>query len=277
MRIDAHQHFWHYEPAEFGWITDPILARDFAPADLFALLKLAGLDGCIAVQARTIREETDFLLGCADRFDIIKAVTGWVDLLQPDVAARLARWDGRHKLRGIRHVLQAEPDVAAILTNEIFLANIATLQSRRLIYELLITQTQFTGVAAFCAAMDSEFLVLDHLGKPKVGQSDDHGLAVWRADLKALGALPHVACKLSGLVTEADGAVTPDDFTPYLDAALEAFGPDRIMFGSDWPVCTRAASYADVCGLIENWSEKLTDTEQAALWGGNAARIYRIS
>lgn len=279
-RIDSHQHFWRYEPVEYAWIDEQmsVLRRDFLPPDLRPLLDTQRIEQCIAVQARTTDEETDFLLALATEYPWIAAVIGWVDLRADDVQRRLDRWSGARKLAGFRHILQAEhippggPDAA-------FSRGVALLQKRELIYELLLRSPQLPAMAEFCRVHDSYWLVLDHLGKPNIR---DGAYAQWRRDIEPIAALPHVVCKVSGIVTEAmdakgaKGAFKLEDLPVYLDAVLEVFGPERLMFGSDWPVCLLAAPYAQVAEIVEQWAERLSVSERDALWGGTARRVYRI-
>lgn len=276
-RIDSHQHFWRYDPAEYAWIDEQmkVLRRDFLPPDLRPLLDAQRIDRCIAVQARTTEEETDFLLGLAAEYPWIAAVIGWVDLRADDLQQRVDQWNGARKLVGFRHILQAEnippggPDAA-------FCRGVATLQKRELIYELLLRSPQLHAMADFCRVHDSYWLVLDHLGKPNIR---DRAYAEWRRDVEPIAALPHVVCKVSGMVTEAmdaNGAFVPEDLTMFLDAVLELFGPERLMFGSDWPVCLLAAPYAQVTGIVEQWAAKLSSSERDALWGDTARRVYRL-
>jgi L-fuconolactonase len=283
-RIDSHQHFWRYQAAEFPWIDSrmPALQRDWLPPDLQPLLSASGIGRCIAVQARCTEEETDFLLALAARHPWIAAVVGWAELRTGDAAPRLDRWQGQSKLKGIRHILQDEADVPEMLARPAFRRNVAAVQARGLVYEVLVNSRQFAGVADFCTRLDGHTLVLDHLGKPDIRNRSPAAFSSWRDGLQPLAALPHVMCKLSGLVTEAAWAegrlqgFGPQDFHPYLDTALALFGPERLMFGSDWPVCLLAQNYAGVCGLIEGWAGRLSADEQAALWGGNAERCYAI-
>lgn len=275
-RIDSHQHFWRYEPIEYGWIDDPMsaLRRDFLPPDLRPLLDAQGIDRCIAVQARTTEEETDFLLGLAAQYPWIAAVIGWVDLRSDDVERRLERWSEARKLAGFRHVLQAEP-IPASGPDASFSRGVTVLQKKELIYELLLRSPQLHAMTEFCRLHDAYWLVLDHLGKPNIR---DGAFAQWRRDLAPIAALPHVVCKVSGMVTEAmdaTGAYKLNDLPMYLDAVLELFGPSRLMFGSDWPVCLLAAPYRDVTEIVEQWAETLSASERDALWGGTAHRLYR--
>jgi L-fuconolactonase len=276
IRIDAHQHFWRYRAADYPWMGEgmDVLRRDHLPQQLRPLLDAHGITGCIAVQARATEAETDFLLDLAREHDWIMAVIGWVDLRADDLEQRLARWDGQGKLAGFRHLLQDEADVPAVLADESFNRGVTTLQARGQIYEVLVRAPQLADVPAFCARHDRHWLVLDHLGKPAIGGDGD---AQWRERLRQLAALPHVLCKVSGLVTEiGDRAMDADVLHRYLDAALELFGAQRLMFGSDWPVCLLKAEYAQVFDILERWAARLGRDEQAALWGGTAARCYGL-
>ena len=276
-RIDSHQHFWRYEPAEYAWIDDQMstLRRDFLPPGLRPLLDAQRIDQCIAVQARTTEQETDFLLALADEHPWIVAVIGWVDLRSDALQRRMDRWSGARKLAGFRHILQAEqippdgPDAA-------FRRGVAMLQRKEFIYELLLRSPQLHAMAEFCRVHDSHWLVLDHLGKPNIRE---RGYAQWRRDVEPIAALPHVVCKVSGMVTEAcdaEGTFSPEDLPVYLDAVLELFGPQRLMFGSDWPVCLLAAPYAQVAEIVERWAARLSPAERDALWGDTARRVYRL-
>jgi L-fuconolactonase len=276
-RIDSHQHFWRYDPAGYAWIDEQmgILRHDFLPPDLWPLLDAQRIEQCIAVQARTTEEETDFLLALAAEHPWIAAVIGWVDLRAEDLQQRMDQWSGARKLAGFRHILQAEhipptgPDAA-------FCSGVAVLQKRELIYELLLRSPQLSAMENFCRVHDAYWLVLDHLGKPNIRE---RAYAQWRRDIEPIAALPHVVCKVSGMVTEAmdaNGAFNPEDLTMFLDAVLELFGPERLMFGSDWPVCLLAAPYARLAGIVEHWAAKLSPSERDALWGDTARRVYRL-
>lgn len=276
-RIDSHQHFWRYDPAEYDWIDAQmrVLRRDFLPPDLRPLLDARSIDRCIAVQARTLEKETDFLLSLAAQHPWIAAVIGWVDLRASDVEERVDRWNGARKLAGFRHVLQAEV-IPTDGPDDAFGRGVAMLQKKEFIYELLLVSPQLRAMAEFCRTHDRHWLVLDHLGKPDIRNG---GHAQWRRDLEPIAALPHVVCKLSGMVTEATdtkGTFDPAELTAYLDTALELFGPGRLLFGSDWPVCLLAAPYAQVADIVEGWAGKLSVSERAALWGENATRVYRL-
>jgi L-fuconolactonase len=277
MRIDAHQHFWRYDPTGYGWIAAdmPALRRDWLPQDLEPLLDAQGIVACIAVQARADEAENAFLLELAQRHPRIAAVVGWVDLLAADADARLAYWCAQPRFRGVRHLLQDDPDVAATLADPRFDRGIAAVQAHGLVYEVLVHgPEQLAHVPAFCARHDRHWLVLDHLGKPRIGGAGEDD---WRRQLRAVAASPHVLCKLSGLVTEVVRTdVSRDVLFRHLDTALEAFGSDRLMFGSDWPVCLLRADYAEVAALVRDWAARLSNDEQGLLWGGTAARCYGL-
>ncbi|KVL47770.1 amidohydrolase [Burkholderia cepacia] len=285
VRIDSHQHFWRYRAADYPWIGPgmEVLARDYLPGALRPLMHAQALGASIAVQARTGRDETAFLLDLARDDAHIAAVVGWEDLAAPQLAERVAEWRSP-KLRGFRHQVQDEADVGAFVADPGFNRGVAWLQANGYVYDVLVFERQLPDVQAFCARHDAHWLVLDHAGKPALAEfeRDESALGRWRAALRELGALPHVACKLSGLVTEADwkrGLRGKDvrHIEQCLDAALDAFGPQRLMFGSDWPVCLLAASYDEVASIVERWAEsRLSAAERSALWGGTAARCYAV-
>lgn len=274
-RIDAHQHFWRYRPQAFPWISDamPTLRRDLLPDDLLPRLAAQRLDGCIAVQARQSLEETLFLLALAEAHPQVRGVVGWLPLASPQLTDLLEPLQARRALRGFRHLVQDEADPAAWLCQPALTEGMRLIQSRGYLYELLVTHRHLAAAAAFAARHDRHWLVLDHLGKPDIAR----GAAHWARQIAPLAALPHVACKLSGLVTEAPGGQwTPEQLRPFFDAALEAFGPQRLLFGSDWPVCLLAAEYDAVAGLCEQALAGLSEPERAAIWGGNACRLYAL-
>ena len=289
MKIDTHQHYWRYLPEEFGWISDdmPVLQRDCMPADCETQMHFAGVDRVVAVQARSVERETDFLLKLAAEHPHIAGVVGWADLAEPGLADRLDRWMHNPAFRGLRHILQDEPDVPVIVQSAAFQAGMAALQARRLTYDVLVYAHQLPQVLDFCARFDAHWLVLDHLGKPDLKQwrEGSPADAQWYAELQALAALPHVMCKLSGLVTETgckgQSAPTLQDeraIHACYDRALKLFGPHRLMFGSDWPVCQLAAPYEAVLSLTESWAQsRLTDVEQQNFWSGNAIQCYGLA
>jgi len=276
VRLDAHQHFWRYSPAEYGWIDARMgrIARDFLPPDLLPELARAGLDGALAVQARSSLAETHFLLELARAEPRVRGVVGWVDLCAPDVGAVLDALAGERRLVGLRHIVQDEPDDRFLLRPD-FQHGIAALAGRGLVYDVLIYPRQLEAARRFVAAFPEQPFVLDHLAKPAIARAEREP---WERAFRALGAFPNLACKVSGLVTEATwNAWKPADFRFYLDVALETFGAERLLFGSDWPVCLLAArDYAEVHALVADWASALSPSEQAALFGANAARIYRL-
>ncbi|MEM6568641.1 MAG: amidohydrolase family protein [Planctomycetota bacterium] len=260
MRIDAHQHFWRYDAARYGWIADGGLAalqRDFLPADLDPLLRANGMQGSIAVQARQDVEETEWLLDLAAETSWILGVVGWVDMRSETVDVELERLRARaggDRLVGLRHVVQDEPP--GFLDDPTFRAGVAQLAKHDLTYDVLVYERQMEEAVRFCAAFPDQRLVLDHIGKPRIA---DGAIDEWARRLRELGAMEHVTCKVSGMVTEADHASwTYEQITPYIDAAYEAFGPERLVFGTDWPVCTLAADYGRVCEVFDNWQRSLS-------------------
>jgi L-fucono-1,5-lactonase len=271
--IDAHQHFWQYDPAEYPWIDESMapLRRDFMPGDLLRDMEPAGVKASVAVQARQTLEETRWLLDLADRHAFIAGVVGWVDLLS-DVGAQLEEFSGRPRLVGIRHIAQAEPDGFLLRTE--LLRGIARLAEMGLGYDILVYARQMPDAVAFARALPEQALVLDHLGKPAVRNGE---YAAWRQSLDDLAALAHVSCKLSGLVTEADWrSWTPGQLRPYLDAALEAFGPSRVMLGSDWPVCTVAAGYREVIALVMDAISEYSADERRQITSETAKQFWHL-
>jgi L-fuconolactonase len=274
-RLDAHQHFWHYDPVEYEWIDGSMAAlrRDFLPADLEPELRAAGFDACVAVQARQSLEETRWLLELADRHAFVAGVVGWVDLQAPDLRAQLEPIAGRAKLVGLRHIVQAEPDDRFLLRPE-FLRGVAALGDFGLAYDILIYPRHLPAAVEFAQRLEGHRLVLDHLAKPDIRGGE---IEEWRRHLRALAACSHVMAKLSGLVTEADWhAWTPEEMRPYLDVAFECFGYERLMIGSDWPVCTVAADYGRTMRVVTDYMRGRPSREQDAVLGGNAARLWQL-
>jgi L-fuconolactonase len=273
-RIDSHQHFWRYRPETHGWINNrmAVLKRDFLPEDLEPLLRAEGVSGCVAVQAAQSLDETRFLLQLADEHPFIRAVVGWVDLIAPDLEAQLESFAGRERLRGIRHIAQDEID-DFWLAREDVIRGVGKLRRFGLTYDLLVFARQIGAAFALAKALPDQPFVLDHIAKPEIARGR---VEPWATDLRRLAELPNVWCKLSGLVTEAREGWQASDFGPYLDVVLEAFGPSRLMFGSDWPVCLLAGSYPNVAALARRATSALSRDEQDAVMGGNAARFYGI-
>lgn len=273
MRIDSHQHFWRYTPRDYAWIDDTmgVLRRDFLPSDVEPLLSASRIDGCIAVQAQETIEETQWLLELADRHPWILGVVGWVNLCADDVEDQLGRIAHR-ELVGVRAVLQARPDSHMALPQ--FRRGVVAALGRGLCYDVLVYARQLRAAIDLCSAFPSQRLVLDHFGKPDVRSN---GFLDWARDLRELAQLPHVHCKVSGLATEAHWQQwTEDDLRRYLDLAVEAFGPSRLMFGSDWPVALCATPYARWSDLVDRWLAGFDAEDQAAVRGGVAADFYRL-
>jgi L-fuconolactonase len=274
MRIDAHQHFWIYSSTEYPWIQpDWPIRRDFLPANLAPLLAAIGFDGSIAVQARQSLEESRWLLQLADASPVIKGVVGWVDLRAPDVEEQLAPLAVHPKFVGVRHVVQDEPDDRFVL-GENFRRGIAKLKGFGLTYDILIYPNQLPAAIELVREYPEQPFVLDHLAKPLISEGL---LSPWREQVRELASSPNVMCKVSGLVTEARwSAWKPEDFLPFLDVALQAFGPDRLMFGSDWPVALLSADYAKVFGLVRDYIAGQDKNLVDKILGLNAARFYQL-
>lgn len=274
MRIDSHQHFWRYSAADYPWMQEGwSIRRNYLPEDLAPELRACGLDGCIAVQARQTLNETRWLLELADTSPIIKGVVGWADLRAPEVEEQLAQFATNPKLAGVRHVVQDEPDDAFMLRAD-FQRGIAKLRTFSLTYDMLIYPRQLSAAIELARAFPEQPFVLDHLAKPFIR---DGVISPWREQLQELAASPNVMCKVSGLVTEARWqGWQPADFRPYLDAAFEAFGPDRLMYGSDWPVTLLAGSYTQVFALARDYVASLGSETEEKFFGLNAARFYDL-
>jgi L-fuconolactonase len=275
MKLDSHQHFWKYDPAQYPWIPQSSpLHRDWLPADLAPLLASAGIEGCIAVQARQTVEESRWLLALAETAPIIKGVVGWVDMRSERVGDQLAQFAPNPKFRGVRHVVQDEPEVNFMLGAN-FLRGIGQLHDFGLTYDILIYPPQLPAAIELAKRFPLQPFVLDHIAKPRI---KDGTLEPWREQIRELAKAPNVMCKVSGMVTEANRAAwKTEDFAPYLDVVAEAFGEDRLMYGSDWPVCLLAGGYDRVFGLAESYFAKLPAEARAKIFGGNAARFYGIA
>jgi L-fuconolactonase len=275
-RIDAHQHFWRYSPTTHAWIDDSmgVLKRDYLPPDLAPLLVERGYDGCVAVQAEQTVAETRWLLGLAAAHPFIKGVVGWVDLRDPDVADVLRELSADRRFRGVRHIVQAEPDDRFMLQPE-FQRGLAALAPLGLVYDVLVYPKQLPAAIELVPRFPEQRFVLDHIAKPDIKRG---AREPWATQIRTLGQNPNLSCKLSGLVTEADWARwQPADIHPYLDTVLEAFGPERLMIGSDWPVATLAGDYHRVMALVEEYlAARLPAAAGEAVLGGTAARVYGL-
>lgn len=274
LRIDAHQHFWKYHASDYPWIErDWPIRRDFLPADLEAELQAGGLDGSVAVQARQSVEESRWLLELADQWPMIKGVVGWVNLLSERVEEQLAEFANHRKFVGVRHVVQDEPDDDFMLRPD-FLRGMKKLQRFQLAYDILIYPRQLPAAIELVRRFPEQRFVLDHLAKPRI---KDRILEPWAAGIGKLATAPNLWCKISGMVTEARWrAWQPEDFRPYLDRAWEAFGENRLLVGSDWPVCLNSADYSQVMDLLENYLGQFSAEAREKVWGGNAIEAYRL-
>ena len=274
MRVDSHHHFWRYNSREYGWIDDrmAVLRRDFLPGDLAPLLRDSGIDATVAVQARQSMEETGWLLDLAGQNDWVAGVVGWAPLIHSAIEETLERLAQNPKLKGVRHLLQGEPD--EYMAREDFNAGVAKLSRYGLTYDLLVLERQLPAAIAFVDRHPNQPIVLDHLAKPLIAAQQ---LDPWRANIRELARRPHLRCKLSGMVTEADfDHWTIDDLRPYVETAIEAFGPDRMLFGSDWAVSTVASSYGLWVDTVQQSIAELSESERAGIFGGNAVNFYKL-
>ena len=275
MRIDAHQHFWNYSAAEYPWIGAGLerLARDYLPSDLEPLLAAKQIDGSVAVQARQSVEESLWLLALAKAHPLVKGVVGWVDLRSDRVGDDLRVLAANPTFVGVRHVVQDEPDPRFVL-GEGFIRGLRQLCQHGLTYDLLLYPSQLPAAIELVELLPEQPFVVDHLAKPRIATGE---IADWGRDIRAIARHDNVCCKVSGMVTEAvRRGWKRDDFTPYLDVVLEAFGPERLMFGSDWPVCLLAGEYADVAAIPRDYFSRLSATEQRMIWGDTAAGFYGL-
>jgi L-fuconolactonase len=273
--IDAHHHLWNYDTEDYAWIGPEmnVLRRDFTPTDLHIEMQQAGVDGAIAVQARQTLQETEWLLSLAVQNEFMRGVVGWAPLIDAAVSDDLQRLAAQPKLKGIRHVLQDEPDDFYMLRND-FNAGITQLRRFNLVYDVLIFERHLPQTIQFVDRHPGQVFVIDHIAKPRIRQGV---LSPWRENLKELARRSHCFCKLSGVLTEADWQNwRPEGIHPYLDAVLDAFGPNRCLFGSDWPVLLLADSYAGWVATVKNFVSRLSSTEQARVLGGTAAEVYRL-
>lgn len=274
MKIDAHQHFWRFDPVRDRWITDEmsVIRRDFLPEELLQAQRAVGIDGSVAVQADQSEEETHFLLRLAEDHPFILGVVGWVDLLGPKLEERLEHFSQFQRFRGVRHIAQAEAD--HFLARGDVVNRIGMLRDFGLTYDILVYPRQLPATLSLVSRLPDQPFVLDHMAKPLIREGR---MEPWAELMRELAAHRNVWCKVSGLVTEADwGHWRPDDFRPYLDVVFEAFGPDRLMFGSDWPVCLLAGEYSEVWEMVLGYAAHLSPTEREGLFGGNAAAFYGL-
>jgi L-fuconolactonase len=275
MTIDSHHHFWKYGAAEYGWIDDTmkVIRRDFLPADLEKEIQAAGIDGVVSVQARQTLEENRFLLDFARRHDFIQGVVGWVPLVDGNVKGALEEFAAERKAKGVRHVLQGEPDDRYMLRAD-FNRGIALLKDLGLVYDILIFERHLPQTLQFVDRHPNQVFVLDHIAKPRI---KDGFLSPWQTNIVQLAHRPNVYCKLSGMVTEADYQNwTEEELTPYIDTVISAFGPKRVMFGSDWPVCLVACPYGRWVEIVKKRIAELTAAEQQRILGETAVEAYKL-
>lgn len=274
-RIDSHQHFWRYNHEDYPWMDEPRapLKIDYLPPDLQPLMAATGIDGTVAVQARQNLRETEFLLELSDQYDFIRGVVGWVDMRADDVEAQLERFAPHPRMVGVRHIVHDEADDRFMLGGN-FLRGLSKLEACDLRYDLLLFPRHLPIAIDVVKQFPKQLFVLDHIAKPFI---KDGMLEPWESDIRKLAAFDNVWCKVSGMVTEAAwGNWTQADYTPYLDIVFDCFGIDRLMFGSDWPVCTLSGSYQDVVGIVETTIASLSADEQAKIMGGNASEFYQL-
>jgi L-fuconolactonase len=275
MRIDAHQHFWKYDPVRDGWITEemPVIKRDFLPGDLQPLLEENSFDGCVAVQADQSEIETNFLLALAKENNFIKGVVGWIDLCNENSSETLSYYRQFNLLKGFRHILQGEKDRAFML-RPAFMNGIGALKEFNFTYDILIFPDQLQYIPGWVRNFPGQKFVIDHIAKPYI---KDKEINDWRKDITAVARHENVYCKISGMVTEADWKNwRQEDLTPYLDVVVESFGMDRIMYGSDWPVCLLAGSYNNVLNVVTNYFSSFTENEKQKIFGRNAIEFYNL-
>jgi L-fuconolactonase len=275
VKIDAHQHFWKYHPVKHDWINDEmaVIRRDFLPADLEPLLKKNDIDGCVTVQAEQTEEENAFLSGLAEQCDFIKGVVGWIDLRSPGLHERLEYYSNFKKLKGFRHILQGEAQRDLMLTSE-FKAGIGMLNKYGFTYDILIFPDQLKYAEQLVRSFPKQRFVMDHLAKPSIKAKST---GEWEQDIRAVAQHKNVYCKISGFVTEADWQNWEQkDFHPYFDIIVEAFGIDRLMFGSDWPVCLVAVRYEEVLNVAKDYFSSCSKNEQDKLFGLNAIQFYNL-
>lgn len=275
QKIDSHQHFWKFNPLRDNWITDEMafIQKDFLPADLQPILKENNFDGCVVVQSNQSEEDNDFLLNNAVKNDFIKGVVGWVDLRAENAEERLGYYSEFEKIKGFRHVLQGEANRSFMLLSE-FMNGISLLEKYNFTYDILIFPDQLKYLPQFVSSFPNQKFVIDHIAKPLIKEQK---INEWEKEIKAVAEHENVWCKVSGLVTEAEWKFwKPADFTPYLDVVTEAFGTERIMFGSDWPVCLVAASYNRMLGIVTNYFAGFSNSEQNAFFGVNATNFYEL-
>ncbi len=275
MRIDSHQHYWLYDPVKDAWITDEMemIKKDFSPGHVWPLMQKNKIDGCVAVQAGQSENETLYLLSLAEKYPFIKGVVGWIDLCSADIRERLEYFSSYRSLKGFRHIVQAEPDDDFLLRKD-FCNGIRLLSKRNYTYDILIYPGHLKSTLQFVNKFPDQKFIIDHFAKPFIKRQE---MQPWLNDLSKFSGHPNVYCKMAGLVTEADWKNwKTEDFIPYFDSVLTIFGADRIVFGTDWPVCLTAQSYDQACELTQSLLSRLSKNEHEKIWRGNASDFYNL-
>ena len=274
MKIDAHQHFWNYDPVRDSWIdnTMEVIKRDFLPLDLKEILKNNNIDGCISVQASQSEEETIFLLKLASENSFIKGVVGWVDLRADDIEEKLEAFSKDKNLVGIRHILQGEDE--SFMLKDDFQNGISKLNKYNLSYDVLIFPKHLKSTIKLVSNFPEQTFIVNHIAKPNI---KDGKIELWKKDIEELAKYSNVYCKVSGIVTEADwNNWAVSDFTKYLDVIFNSFGVNRIMYGSDWPVCLVAGEYESQLEIIKDYISNLPVADREKVMGDNACKAYNI-
>ena len=275
LRVDSHHHFWNYSVQEYGWISEPMKAirRTFEPSDLKAAVAPVGVDAVVSVQARQTVEETDFLLAHASKNEFIRGVVGWVPLVEEGVENVIEHYKAHAKFKGVRHVVQDEPDVNFIMRDDLS-RGVSQLKKFGLVYDILIFERQLKPSIQFVDRHPDQVFVLDHIAKPKIKAGE---LEPWTTDIREMAKRPNVYCKISGMVTEADWEKwTPETLRPYIDTVLAAFGPKRLMFGSDWPVMLVACPYSHWWQVVNTAIAGLSESERDRILGLTAVEAYKL-
>lgn len=273
-RIDSHQHFWKFDPIRDSWIDESMLKiqRDFLPEDLLPLLTENKFSGCVAVQASQSEEETNFLLDLASKNDFINGVVGWVDLRAENISERLNHFSKFEKLKGFRHVVQGEAD--DFMFGTAFRNGIAALKEFNFTYDILIFHRQLPAAIDLVKSFPEQNFVIDHIAKPDIKSGD---IASWEKGIEEIAKFKNVSCKISGMVTEADwNSWKPSDLKPYLDVIFENFSSDKILFGSDWPVCNLASDYKEIVKTLEEYMSQFSIQDQEKIWSENAKSFYQL-
>ncbi|HZY80426.1 MAG TPA: amidohydrolase family protein [Cyclobacteriaceae bacterium] len=275
MVIDAHQHFWRYSPARHGWITDEmaVIRRDFLPKELEQIYRQGDIDGCVAVQVDQNEAENEFFLAFARLHPFIKGIVGWVDIQDPKIKERLEYYSTERTIKGFRHIVQGESDPNFLLGRD-FCRGVGMLNAYNFTYDILVYHYQLVQVEPFISKFPKQKFIIDHIAKPAIAKGE---IKQWEKYMRSIAKHENVYCKLSGIVTEADiNHWSYEDLAPYLDVVLDCFGPSRLVYGSDWPVCLVAATYEEQFGVVQKAIEKLSPAEKKQILGENAIRFYNL-